>query len=101
MAFRARVWYRFSRVRPVGDGTAYAEVLDQQGMRTLLVQDRGAFHQVLTSSRIAEPGGTWFARSIRFDAEGEQLPLRLVSFAKPREVRVTIDGRESTPLTIG
>ncbi len=87
---------------PTGrDGTAYAEVLDQQEMRTLLVQDRGAFHQVLTSSRIAEPGGTWFARSIRFDAEGEQLPLRLVSFAKPREVRVTIDGRESTPLTIG
>ena len=83
------------------DGTAYAEVLDQQEMRTLFVQEGGGFHQVVTSSRIAEPGGTWFAWSIRFDAEGEELPVRLVSFAKPREVRVTIDGAESAPVPIG
>lgn len=82
-------------------GTAYAEVMDQQEMRTLMVQDDEGFHQVLTTSRVAEPGGTWFARWIRFDAKGEELPLRLVSFAKPRTLRVTIDGAPAEPLTIG
>ncbi|MDH3744897.1 MAG: sulfatase [Acidobacteriota bacterium] len=81
--------------------TAYAEVLEQESVRTLVARDGGRLVQILRASRIGEPGGTWMARSIRFDAEGEELTIRLVSFARPREVFVRIDEEEHPQFTVG
>ncbi len=80
---------------------AYSEVRDQHEMRSLVVRDEAGLHQILTAQRIDEPGGSWFARSIRFDTEGSSLPLRLVSFARPREVEVRVDGQLRETVLVG
>ncbi len=94
-------WLRASTAPRHSSREAWAEVSDQETAQTLIVQGDDRLYQVLRASRVGEAGGTWMSRSVRFDAEGKQLQTRMVSFARPRRVSWTVDGRERGSFEVG
>ena len=50
---------------------------------------------------IPEPGGTWVAHRAVFDSDAPRLELELVSFHRPRDVAITVDGEPRAGVRVG
>jgi len=79
---------------------AFAEVIEEVHVRSLFTRDAEARHQLLTSEEPHDPGGTWIASRVSFDVDSEEIDLEVQSFAVPRELRVSVDGRLEKTITI-
>ncbi len=80
---------------------AYAEVLDEEKVRTLLARDPRAYLQLLMVEPEPDPVGPWIRDAFTFDTEEPLLQFEAHSFHEPRRVRVTVDGEELEILTLG
>ena len=80
---------------------AYAEVLDEEKARTLLVRDPRAYLQLLMVEPEPDPVGPWIRDAFTFDTEEALLRFEAHSFHEPRRVRVTVDGEELDSIALG
>ena len=79
---------------------AFAEVIEEVHVRSFFARNAEGRHQLLTASPPHDPEGTWIASSVSFDVDGGEINLEVQSFAVPRELRVSIDGRLEKTMTI-
>jgi len=79
---------------------AFAEVIEEEHVRSIFARDAEGRHQLLTAAEPHDPEGTWIARRVSFDVDGGEIDLEVQSFAVPRELRVLVDGRLEKTITI-
>jgi arylsulfatase A-like enzyme len=88
---------------------AYAEVLDEEYVYTLLTQKQDRLYQLVMAEPEFDPTGTWILGSVTIDTDQPTLRFDAHSFHEPRTVRVraageTVDefeiGPDWTPITI-
>lgn len=83
-------------------GEAYAEVKIQNFQaRTLLAARDGALWQALHAEAVGEADGFWASKEASFDAGPPGIEFRAVSFHRPREIRVSIDGEPADVWSFG
>ena len=80
---------------------AYAEVLDEERARTLMVRDPRAYLQLLMVEPEPDPSGPWIRDAFTFDTEEVRLEFEAHSFHEPRHVRVTVDGSPLDGIDLG
>ena len=80
---------------------AYAEVLDEKRVRTLLTHDPSTFLQLLMVEPEPDPDGPWIRRSFTLDSEKAHLEFEAQSYHDPRHVQVTVDGSPIDAIELG
>lgn len=69
-------------------GASYAEVNFLGVQRSLLTEHDGELWQIVEKTRRPDPDGTWISRSVDLDVVGRRVGLRLLSFHRPRSLRI-------------
>ena len=72
---------------------AYAEVAASQTQKSLLTTRSGDTLQLVLSELLEEPDGSWVPRSVDFDTDEERLDLRMISFKRPRQLHISLNGQ--------
>ncbi len=80
---------------------AYAEVLEEEKVRTLMAHAPGAFLQLLLVEPEPDPVGPWIRGAFTFDTEESSLEFEAHSFHHPRRVHVTVDGSPLSVIELG
>ncbi len=80
---------------------AYAEVFDQENQKTLIEAAEGSLTQYVTALVLGESGGTWATRRAVIDTREPRLDLQVVSFHRPREIAIELDGEAWQTRTVG
>ena len=85
--------------KPGGEAQAYAESHDRSD-RSLYLQADGDLLHAVHLSPPAEEGGTWIGDSVGFDHHEPTLAFDAMSFDRPRQVRVEVEGRRIADLAL-
>ena len=80
---------------------AYAEVLEEERVRTLMAREPRAFLQLLLVEPEPDPAGSWIRDAFTFDTEQSTLEFEAHSFHDPRRVHVTVDGSPLSVIELG
>lgn len=80
---------------------AYAEVLEEERVRTLMARAPRAFLQLLLVEPEPDPVGPWIRDAFTFDTEESTLEFEAHSFHDPRRVHVTVDGSPLSVIELG
>jgi arylsulfatase A-like enzyme len=80
---------------------AFAEVLDEERARTLMVHGPGDYLQLLMVEPEPDPSGPWIRSAFTFDTEESRLQFEAHSFHEPRKVEVSVDGSVQGELDLG
>ncbi len=80
---------------------AYGETLDRDTMKTLFREQDGTLYQIILFEPLADPGGTWISRSVRFHAAGDELEFDAQAFHRPRTVQVLSGDAEVASFEVG
>lgn len=86
---------------PQPGAEVYAEVVDAVRQRSLIERREDRTLQVVETSRRGGRGGTWITRQVEFDWSEHVLDISLVSFHRPRQLTVTVDGEPLPPFEVG
>ncbi len=79
----------------------HAEVVENLRQESLIERREGKTLQIVETSHRSRRGGTWITRQVEFDWSEPVLELSLVSFHRPRQLTVTVDGEPLPPFEVG